>query len=132
MEISQEKLIELNITIKDEWNSGGNRDPIKLYFKTNEYSNGFGIYVGGTFGRWTEVTKTLESGRRLSIKIREDDTRKLNLAVETIPIFYLKDPNFGIVFNEKDFDKGERNSFYRIAGFLIIIFIIGLFKILKE
>jgi hypothetical protein len=98
----------------------------------NEYSNRFGIYVGGIFGRWTEVTETLEPNRKIKIKIHKNNKYNLNKETEVIPIYYLKNDKSDIVFKEEEFNEGEKSSDNRVMGFFIIIFLLGLWKILTE
>ena len=130
--ISDKELIEIKVTVNDKFESGGTRNPIKLYFKTKEYSNRFGIYVGGTFGRWTEVTTALEQKGIITIKIDKADKENLDLKTEVIPIYYLKSHTLGLVFNENDFKQGEKSSDSRFLGFLVVLFIISLWNILKN
>ncbi|MXS70040.1 hypothetical protein GSF70_02265 [Flavobacteriaceae bacterium W22] len=131
-EIEKNELVELSVTVDKEWKSGGNRNPIKLYFNVKEYSNRFGIYVGGIYGRWTEVTQTLQQNAKIKIRIHESNENKLNKENEVIPIYYLKNNKSDIVFNEDNFNEGEKSSSSRVLAFFIIIFILGLWKILTE
>lgn len=131
-EIDKNELIELNVTVNNEWKSGGTKNPIKIYFTVKEYSNRFGIYVGGTFGRWTEVTETLEKNRKIFIKVDKNNKKKLNKPKEVIPIYYLSSNEKGLVFNEDKFNEGEKNSDNRFMVFLMIIFLFSLWKILTE
>ena len=131
-EIDKNELVELSVTVDKEWESGGSRNPIKLYFNVKEYSNRFGIYVGGIYGRWTEVTQTLHQDAKIKIRIHESDENFLNKDNEVIPIFYLENDKSDIVFNENNFNEGEKSSDSRVLVFLIIIFIVGLWKILTE
>jgi hypothetical protein len=131
-EIKKDELIEIRVTVNEKWESGRTRNPIKLYFKTKEYSNRFGIYRGGIFGRWTEVTNALEQNSRITIKIQKNKMKNLNIATEVIPIYYLNSDNKGLVFGENDFNKGEKSSDNRFLGLLIILFIISLWNILRK
>lgn len=131
-EINKNELIELNVTVNKEWKSGGQRNPVKLYFTVKEYSNRFGIYVGGIYGRWTEVTQTLNQNAKIKIRIHESNKNNLNKENEVIPIYYLKNDNSEIIFNEDKFNEGEKSSDNRVIGFFTIIFILGLWKILTE
>ncbi|MFY7939175.1 MAG: hypothetical protein ACOVOQ_17475 [Flavobacterium sp.] len=130
--IEKDELIELKVITKEKWESGGTRDPFKIYFKTKEYSNRFGIYVGGTFGRWTEVTKSLEDNNRNTIKIHKSRISELNIEKEVIPIYYLSNSKYGLIFNENDFNEGEKSSDNRYLILFIILFIISLWNILKN
>jgi len=132
LKVSPNELTAIKVTVNEKWESGGSRDPIKLYFKTKEYSNRFGIYVGGTFGRWTEVTNALEQNSSITIKINKKDKKNLNLATEVIPIYYLKSDNLGLMFSENDFNHGEKSSDTRFVWFLIVLFIISLWNILRD
>lgn len=129
-EINKKELVKLTVTVDKEWKSGGSRNPIKVYFTVKEYSNRFGIYVGGIFGRWTEVTENLEPNKTIIIKIHKSNSYKLNKATEIIPIYYLKNDKTAIVFNEDKFNEGEKKSNDRLMGALIIIFLFSLWKIL--
>ena len=131
-EINKNELVELNVTVDKEWKTGGQRNPVKLYFTVKEYSNRFGIYVGGIYGRWTEVTETLKPNRKIKIKIHKNNKYNLNKETEYIPIYYLKNDKLDIVFNENEFNEGEKSSDNRVKGFFIIIFLLGLWKILTE
>ena len=131
-EINKEELMELNVTVNGKWKSGGHRNPIKIYFKTKEYSNQFGIYVGGIFGKWTEVTNSLEHNNRIVIRIHKDNKKNLNIATEVIPIYYLKSDKSGLVFNENKFNEGEKSSDNRVLWLFIILFIISLWRILTD
>jgi hypothetical protein len=131
-EINKNELVELNVTVDKEWKTGGQRNPVKLYFTVKEYSNQFGIYVGGIYGRWTEVTETLEPNRKIKIKIHKSNKYNLNKETEVISIYYLKNEKSDIVFNEDEFNEGEKSSDNRVMVFFIIIFILGLWKILTE
>jgi hypothetical protein len=131
-EIDKNELIELNVTVNKEWKSGGTKNPVKLYFTVNEYSNRFGIYVGGIYGRWTEVTETLEPNRKIKIKIHKKNKYNLNKETEVIPIYYLKNDKSEVIFNEDKFNEGEKSSDNRVIGFFTIIFILGLWKIITE
>ena len=130
--IEKNELIELNVTVNKEWKSGGTKNPIKIYFTVKEYSNRFGIYVGGTFGRWREVTETLQTNRKIFIKVHKNNKKKLDKPTEVIPIYYLNSNEKGLVFNEDKFNEGEKSSDNRFMVFLMIIFILCLWKILTE
>jgi hypothetical protein len=132
LEINSDELITLKVTVNKEWESGGNRNPIRLYFATKEYPNQFGIYVGGIFGRWSAVTKTLVHNRKITIKIYKNNKNKLNKETEVIPIYYLYSDQSGLVFNEEDFNKGEKSSDNRFKIVLGIVFLLGLWKILTD
>jgi len=123
--------MEMNVTVKKQWNPEGRGNPIKIYFKTKEYSNDFGIYVGGIFGRWTEVKNSLNENSHITIKIHKSNKRKLNIESEVIPIYYLKS-NGSLIFDENDANQGEKSSDYRFFGFLIVIFIFALWRILNN
>ena len=130
--INKNELVELNVTVDKEWESGGKRNPVKLYFNVKEYSNRFGIYVGGIYGRWTEVTETLKQNAKIKIRIHESNKNNLNKKTEVIPIYYLKNDKSDIVFNEEEFNEGEKSSDNRVMGLFIIIFLLGLWKISTE
>jgi len=132
LEINSNELISLKVTVNNEWESGGNRNPIRLYFATKEYSNQFGIYVGGIFGRWSEVTKTLEQNKKITIKIYKKNRHKLNKESEVIPIYYLYSNQSGLIFNEADFNNGEKNSNNRFKIILGIMFLLGLWRVLSN
>jgi hypothetical protein len=131
-EINKNELVELNVTVNKAWNTSGQRNPVKLYFTVKEYSNRFGIYVGGIYGRWTEVTETLEPNRKIKIKIHKSNKYDLNKETGVIPIYYLKNDKLDLIFNEHEFNEGEKSSDNRVIGFFIIIFLLGLWKILTE
>jgi predicted DNA-binding protein (MmcQ/YjbR family) len=131
-QINSSELTEINVTVKEQWKSEGSRNPIKIYFKTKEYSNRFGIYVGGIFGRWAEVTNSLEENSHIKIKIHKSNKDKLNIESEVIPIYYLNSAKLGLIFDEYDANQGEKSSDYRFIGFLIVIFIFSLWGILND
>ncbi|SHM86900.1 hypothetical protein SAMN05444366_4404 [Flavobacterium saccharophilum] len=131
-QINKNELVELDVTVYKEWKTGGQRNPVKLSFTVKEYSNRFGIYVGGTYGRWTEVTETLVPNRKIKIKIHKSNKHNLNKETEVIPIYYLKNDNSYIIFNEDQFNEGEKSSDNRVRGFFVIIFLFGLWRICTE
>ena len=130
--INKDELVELNVTVDKEWKRGGKSNPIRINFNVKEYSNRFGIYVGGIFGRWTEVTEALGQNKKITIKIHESNRNNLNKATEVIPIYYLKNDTSDIVFNEDEFNEGEKSSDNRFMGFFIVIFLFALWKIVTE
>lgn len=132
LEIDKKELIELSVTVENQWESGGTRNPIKLYFKTKEYSNRFGINVGGVFGKWEKVTNALEENNVVLIRIHKNDTIYLNKPKEVIPIYYLGSYKTGIAFDEDKFKEGGRNSSNRSLLFFFILFVIGLWRVLSE
>ena len=131
-QINTNELIEIKVSVKNKWKSGGRRNSIKIYFETKEYTNQFGIYTGGTFGRWTEVRNALKHNSSITIKIHKNNKDSLNISTEVIPIYYLNSDQMGLVFDEKDFNEGEKSSDNRFIGLLIIVFIISLWTIIKE
>jgi hypothetical protein len=131
-EINKNELIELNATVIEKLKSGGQRNPIKLNFKTKEYSSRFGIYKGGVFGRWTEVKNALEPNSSITIKIHKNNKSKLNTAEEVIPIYYLQTDKLGLVFNEDEFNQGEKSSEMRFRVFFLVVFLLWLWKIITE
>lgn len=131
-EINKNELLELDLTVTEKFESSGRTNPIKISFSTKEFSNKFGIYVGGTFGRWTEVTNCLEKNRKIKVKIHKDNKLKLNKVSKVIPIYYLYSNKSGLIFNEEQFNQGEKNSNNRYIVFCIIIFIFCLWGILKN
>ncbi len=131
-QIKSNELVELDVTVKGEWKSGGSKNPIKLSFKTKEFSNKFGIYIGGTYGRWTEVTDGLKENSVVKIKIHKSNKKKLNIDSEVIPIYYLNNYTSGLVFNENEFNQGEKDSDNRVLGIFIVLFIIALWNILSD
>ena len=131
-QIKSEELIELNVTVKGECKFGSPRNPIKLSFKTKEFSNSFGIYTGGTYGRWTEVTDCLKENSMLKIKIHKNNKKKLNKDSKTIPIYYLSSNDSGLIFNENEFNQGEKDSDNRVLIFFIVVFIIAFWKIVSD
>ena len=130
--INKEELVELNVTVDKEWKRGGKSNPIRINFNVKEYSNRFGIYVGGIFGRWTEVTEALGQNKKITIKIHESNRNSLNKATEVIPIYYLKNDTSDIVFNEDEFNEGEKSSDNRFMGFFIVIFLFAFWQIVTE
>jgi len=130
--VNPEDLTEISVTVKGKWESGGSRNRIKLYFKTKEYQNRFGIYVGGVFGRWTEVENSLKEGSRIIIKIHKNKKEKLNRESEVIPIFYIDSERLGLIFNENDANQGEKSSNYRFIGFLVVAFIFSVWGINRD
>jgi hypothetical protein len=131
-EINKNELLEIRVTITEHSKSEGSRNPIRIYFKTKEYANRFGIYGGGTFGRWTEVMDALAQKGRMTIKFHKSNKKNLNVATEVIPVYYINSDFSGLVFNEDEFNQGEKSSDNRFIGFLIFLFIICLWKILRE
>lgn len=131
-EINKNELLELDLTVKEKFESSGRTNPIKISFSTKEFSNKFGIYAGGTFGRWTEVTNSLEKNRKIKVKIHKKDKPKLKKGNKVIPIYYLFGDESGLIFNEEQFNQGEKNSNSRYIVFCIIIFIFCLWGILKN
>lgn len=129
--INKNELIELDVTVYKEWKRGERHNPFKLYFNVKEYSNRFGIYVGGIYGRWTEVTQTLHPNAKVTIRIHESNIKKLNNKTDAIPIYYLKNENSDIIFNEDGFNNGEKSSDNRLLALLIVLFILGIWKILS-
>ncbi|MEP7092901.1 MAG: hypothetical protein ABI793_02505 [Flavobacterium sp.] len=131
-QINTNELIEIKATVNNKWKSGGTKNPIKLYFETKEFSNQFGIYTGGIFGRWTEVTNTLEQNSRITIKIHKKNKKNLNIPTEVIPIYYLNSDKMGLIFDENEFNEGEKSSDNRFIVILIFIFIICFWNIIKD
>ncbi len=56
----------------------------------------------------------------------------MNKATEVIPIYYLKNDKSDIVFNEDEFNEGEKSSDNRFMGLFIVIFLFALWKIVTE
>ena len=83
-QIEKKELISLNATVKENSKSGGRRNPIKIHFQTNEYSNRFGIYAGGAYGRYTEINQSLIKNTKITIKIHRDNLKKLKIESEII------------------------------------------------
>ena len=131
-EINKNDLVELNATVDKGWEAGGNKNPVKLYFTIKEYSNQFEIYVGGTFGRWTEVIESLEPNSKIIVKIHKSNIQKLNIKKKVIPIYYLKNDKSQIIFTENQFNEGEKSSDNRVMWFFIILFVFCLWKVLTE
>lgn len=130
-QINAKELKEIKVTVSEESKSGGRKDPFKLYFKTKEYSNRFGIYVGGTFGRWREVKETLQPNTVLTLKIYDKNYSKLNNPKEVIPIYYLESDR-SLVFDENQFNDGEKSSSNRWLIFIIVVFLAALWSILSD
>lgn len=126
-EVDQNELISLNLTTKEKYKSGG-RNFIKIYFSTKEYSNRFGISIGGVFGRWTPVTESLEANEYITIKIHKNSINDLNVENEVIPIYYLKSEKLGLIFDEKDFNNGKKGSDNMVLWLFIIVFVIYAWK----
>jgi hypothetical protein len=130
-QIDEKELINLNVTVKENCKSGGRRNPIKINFITSEYSNRFGIYVGGTYGRHSEIDQSLIQNNKIKIKIHKDNLQKLKFDTEIVPIYFLSDQS-GIIFDETEFNQGENNHDRNINIFFGIIFILALWKILTD
>lgn len=130
-QIDKKELISLNATVKENCKSGGRRNSIKINFETNEYSNRFGIYAGGAYGRYTEINQSLIKNNKITIKIHKDNLKKLKVETEIIPVYFLSD-NSGIIFNETEFNQGEHSRDRNINVFFTIIFILVIWKILAE
>jgi hypothetical protein len=127
-EVNESQLKTLKVTVDKGWNSGRSKSPYKIYFDTKEYSNRFGIKVGGTFGRWSEITTALEDNREIEIKVNAED----NLNTETVvPIFYLCKYDSDVVFSVEDYNEGLATSNRRVLGFVLVLLLIGLWKVLK-
>lgn len=130
-QIDAKELINLNVTVKENCKSGGRRNPIKINFQTNEYPNRFGIYTGGTYGRYSEIEQSLMQNKKITIKIHKDNLQKLKIETEIVPIYFLSDKS-GIIFNETEFNQGEKSYDRNINIFFGIIFILVLWKIITE
>ena len=130
-QIEKKELISLNATVKENSKSGGRRNPIKIHFQTNEYSNRFGIYAGGAYGRYTEINQSLIKNTKITIKIHRDNLKKLKIESEIIPVYFLSDST-GIIFDEAEFNQGENSRDRNINIFFTIIFISVICKILAE
>jgi hypothetical protein len=126
-------LMELKLNVRGKWKSGSSRrSSFEIYFKSKEYSNRFGIYRGGIFGRWTKVTNSLYQNSSIIVKIYKHNKEKLNLENEVIPIYYLKSDSLGLIFNENDYKDGKTDSSNRYFLFLLIIYLLGFWKIMKK
>ena len=130
-QIDEKKLISLHATVKENCKSGGQRNSFKIYFQTKEYSNRFGIYAGGAYGRYTEINRSLIKNNQITIKIHRNNLKKLKVENEKIPIYFLCDHS-GIIFNETEFNQGEYDRDSNITIFFIFIFIVVLLKIVAE
>ena len=118
------QLEELKVVTKGKYRTGGDSDPTNIYFNTKEYSNPFGIGVGGIYGRSDKVEKALEDNLQITIKIHKDDINKLNNTNEAVSIYYLYEEKKGLIFNENNFNEGRNSSFNSFMVFLLIAFII--------
>jgi hypothetical protein len=126
------QLEELKVITQGKYRTGGDSNPTKIYFNTKEYSNPFGIGVGGIYGRSDKVEKALEDNRQITIKIHKDDINKLNTTNEAVSIYYLYEEEKGLIFNEKNFNEGRNSSFKSFMVFLLIGFIILLWIALRN
>ncbi len=126
------QLEELKVIIKGKYRTSRDSDPIKIYFNTKEYSNPFGIEIGGVYGRWKEVEKSLADSSKINIKIRKIDMSKLSNTNEAISIYYLNGEKEGLIFNEKNFDEGKNSYFKNVTVFLSIAFVFLLWVILRK
>lgn len=129
-QIDKHDLVPITVTVKGETSSGGRHNPVKLYFNTKEYTNEFGMYIGGPIDRWTEVKEALTENQQVEVKIFASDTNYFN-SHEVIKVYYLKGKN-GIVFDEDDFNEGEKRYDSRWFIVLLVLLVVLLYGYSKD
>ena len=126
-QIDPKELTQLNITVTKSF-SGRTKSHVKMFFRTVEYKNKFGIGTGGIFANHTNVKNAITTNSKISIRIKRNEIKYLNDPKSTIMIYYLHSEKYGEVFNEEAFNRNEEKSGNRFSIFVIILFIICIWK----
>ena len=132
LDIEKSKLIDLNVTSKEIFESNGRGESFKIKFKTYEYENSFGIGFGGTAGSRSEIIESISPNNKIRVKILKENLEKLKDETEIVPIYFLGNQS-KIIFNEFEFIEQQKshNKTVNIACFIVFILLMGRI-ILKE
>ena len=125
-DIDKSELIDLNVTATKIFDSCGQKGLFKIKFKTIDYANSFGIGIGGTSGRCSEIIESIGSNNKIRIKILKENLNKLKDENEIVPIYFLSN-KYRVIFDEYEFNEEQEshNKTTNIACFIIFILLVG-------
>ena len=126
-QIDPQELTQLNITVTKSFSGSRRSHPI-MFFRTLEHKNKFGIGTGGIFANHTNVKNALSTNSKISIRIKRNEMKYLNDPKRMVMIYYLHSERYGEVFNEEAFNRNEEKSGNRFSIFVIILFIVCIWK----